>query len=61
MKTLSLCALTFVALLVLQGCAVNVIVAPNATFIGGDNVGEQNSSQTLFPVFEDGSNDYPER
>ena len=45
MKTTALCIFTFCALLVLQGCAVNVIVAPNAVFTGGDAHGDSIESQ----------------
>lgn len=47
MKTLPLAILVLMAAMT-QGCAVNVIVAPHATFVGGnqgDDVGEMNNGR----------------
>ena len=55
MRTIALVAFTFAALLTLQGCAVTVVVAPNATFVGGDStedVGYQNNGRTAIHAEE---------
>jgi small basic protein len=45
MKVAAILACTFAALVFLQGCAVNIIVAPDATFVGGSVAGDSIESQ----------------
>lgn len=53
MKTSLLCVAVFVSLLALQGCAVNVIVAPNATFVGHDLVQDESSDVGVLEVCDE--------